>query len=163
MSKSDPKHEADVWNAHNPDGVGADVIYTNDCGADLHTRTRSIAQVLGGHTAVIWIEGIAGCVRLDRVRLAEAAQEEPAEEWRTITVKASIDLEELDRVYEELTRGEDWQHQTVRLDAPHSYDFHTLNKSEDHYLEAHDLALWLSTLKRLLLEKRGQPGEGEAL
>jgi protein gp37 len=31
------------------------------------TRTRSEASLLGGHTPVVWVEGMAGCVALDRV------------------------------------------------------------------------------------------------
>ena len=32
------------------------------------TRTRSAAQVLSGHSAVIWLEGVSGCYLLDRVK-----------------------------------------------------------------------------------------------
>ncbi|WP_374650281.1 hypothetical protein [Rhizorhabdus sp.] len=31
------------------------------------TRTRSKAEVLSGHSAVIWLDGISGCYLLDRV------------------------------------------------------------------------------------------------
>jgi hypothetical protein len=39
-----------------------------DSGEIRETRTRSEAQVLGGHSAVVWLEGISGCYLLDRVR-----------------------------------------------------------------------------------------------
>lgn len=53
------------WNAANP--VGCDVVLTKDNGEKLHTRTISEAQILSGHTAVIWVEGVSGCYLLDRV------------------------------------------------------------------------------------------------
>jgi hypothetical protein len=61
----DPKLNADTWN--HQVAVGALVTYRKDDGKLLTTRTRSEASVLGGHTAVVWIEGKAGCVALDRV------------------------------------------------------------------------------------------------
>lgn len=57
----------DQWNATFP--VGAAIFYKEDDGKMTETRTTSEAQMLGGHTGVIWIEGRAGCVALDRVRL----------------------------------------------------------------------------------------------
>lgn len=53
------------WNEKH--GVGQGVIVQRDDGTATRTTTRSEAQVLGGHTAVIWLEGIAGCFALDRV------------------------------------------------------------------------------------------------
>lgn len=40
------------------------------CPSYFPTKTRTDAQVLSGHSAVIWVEGIAGCYLLDRVRPA---------------------------------------------------------------------------------------------
>jgi hypothetical protein len=48
--------------------VGQFVQVCKDNGLTIKTRTRSEAQVLSGRTAVIWVEGIAGCYLLDRVR-----------------------------------------------------------------------------------------------
>ena len=48
--------------------VGDEVIYyetlddIEHTGKHLRTRTRSPAQVLSGHTAVVWLEGKSGCV-----------------------------------------------------------------------------------------------------
>ena len=44
-----------------------------DSGEKRETYTRSIAQVLSGHTAVIWVKGVAGCYLLNRfeVNMAE--------------------------------------------------------------------------------------------
>lgn len=65
---------------------------------------------------------------------------------KTITVKAHIDLDEVQRVYDELTEGEDWQHEAICIRHP-------IMKTDSYALEAHDLALWLSTLKRLLVKE----------
>jgi hypothetical protein len=48
--------------------AGTDVVVRKDNGEELRTKTRSSAQMLGGHTPVIWVEGITGCYALDRVR-----------------------------------------------------------------------------------------------
>ena len=36
----------------------------------FRTRTRSEAQILSGHSSVIWLHGVSGCYLLDRVRKA---------------------------------------------------------------------------------------------
>jgi hypothetical protein len=36
----------------------------------FRTRTRSEAQILSGHSPVIWLHGVSGCYLLDRVRKA---------------------------------------------------------------------------------------------
>jgi len=59
----------DKWNQANP--VGTDVDVTDDLGQVTGTRTRSEAWVLGGHTAVVQIEGKAGCMALSRVTRRE--------------------------------------------------------------------------------------------
>ena len=61
--------QVDEWNSEYP--IGAPVIVTLDSGENRPTRTRSRAQVLSGHSAVIWLEGITGCYLLDRVRPAQ--------------------------------------------------------------------------------------------
>jgi hypothetical protein len=60
-----PKADVDSWNANV--AVGEKVTYRNDLGEEILTRTRSRAQVLSNHTAVVWLDGITGCVALDRV------------------------------------------------------------------------------------------------
>lgn len=60
--------ECDYWNARHE--VGESVILKKDNGEELFTTTRSEAQVLSGHSAVIWVAGLAGCYLLDRVRPA---------------------------------------------------------------------------------------------
>ncbi len=47
--------------------VGAAVSVELDSGEIRNTVTTSEAQVLSGHTAVIWLDGISGCYDLERV------------------------------------------------------------------------------------------------
>lgn len=67
----------DEWNANW--NVGQRVRVTLDDGSVIETETRSEAELLGGHTAVIWVDGIAGAYRLDRCKsVAEKAAEKTA-------------------------------------------------------------------------------------
>lgn len=59
------QRECDSFNERYP--VGQRVSVRKDRGENVTTITRSPAQVLSGHTAVIWLDGIAGCYLLDRV------------------------------------------------------------------------------------------------
>lgn len=52
---------------------GAEVEYRKDDGTWVETTTRSVAWVLSGHTPVVMVIGIGGCVALDRVRQKNAA------------------------------------------------------------------------------------------
>lgn len=59
--------ECDVFNVNNP--LGSKVTVRLDNKDDLfETTTRSPAQVLSGHSAVIWLESVRGCYLLDRVK-----------------------------------------------------------------------------------------------
>lgn len=64
----------DDWNTAHP--VGAPVLVKLD-GRDepVATATRSEAQILSGHSAVIWLEGVSGCYLLTHVRAASTPQE----------------------------------------------------------------------------------------
>ncbi|MDF2792347.1 MAG: hypothetical protein K0S85_100 [Pseudomonas orientalis] len=67
------KH-CDTWNAANP--VGTIVAYEEirGGGETFRGKSASEAQVLGGHSAVIWLEGKSGCVDLGHcIALGEAA------------------------------------------------------------------------------------------
>lgn len=57
----------DAWNARHL-GNGVKVTVKMDDGTTKETVTRSAAQLLSGHTAVIWLEGISGYYCLDRVK-----------------------------------------------------------------------------------------------
>lgn len=58
--------DCDTWNAKHQ--IGAPVNVRMDNGETTRTVTRSKAEMLSGHTAVIWLEGISGCYMLDRVK-----------------------------------------------------------------------------------------------
>ncbi|CAN7777686.1 hypothetical protein LJR290_007905 [Variovorax sp. LjRoot290] len=66
MSRKQPSQkklqiEVDSFNAKVP--LGGAVDYFSYEGAPLERfKTRTEAQILSGHTAVVWLEGKAGCV-----------------------------------------------------------------------------------------------------
>jgi hypothetical protein len=68
--------QCDDWNASNP--VGSEVLIKLD-GRDEPelTTTRSTAQILSGHSPVIWLTDVSGCYLLDRVRTAGSGAERP--------------------------------------------------------------------------------------
>lgn len=57
--------QCDAWNAKHP--VGTTISYEEIQGRGETHRGASVseAQVMGGHSAVIWIDGKSGCVDLD--------------------------------------------------------------------------------------------------
>jgi hypothetical protein len=57
--------QCDAFNARYP--VGQKVSVRKDDGAGSITVTRSKAEVLSGHSAVVWLVDISGCYLLDRV------------------------------------------------------------------------------------------------
>jgi len=63
------KNLVDSWNSNNE--VGVTVELTEDNGERTITKTRSEAWLLGGHTAVVMVEGRAGGYLLERIALAE--------------------------------------------------------------------------------------------
>ena len=62
------QNDCDAWNAKHP--VGTAVKVRRDNGEIQDTKTRAPAEMLSGHTAVIWLDGISGCYLLDRVSAA---------------------------------------------------------------------------------------------
>ena len=64
--------QCDAFNAAN--AVGARVLLKKDFVPEpVTTRTRSEAQVLSGHSAVIWLDGVSGCYALDCVTPIETS------------------------------------------------------------------------------------------
>lgn len=59
--------KAENWNRQHP--VGTSVRYWTGAkeGPGKLSTTRAPAELLSGHTAVVWIEGEAGCVALSHV------------------------------------------------------------------------------------------------
>lgn len=55
------------WNNLVPVGASVDVV--KDDGTIVNTKTQSEAFMLGGHTAVIHLEGISGAYSLSRVTM----------------------------------------------------------------------------------------------
>jgi hypothetical protein len=55
------------WNQSFP--IGQLVRYWTGLrdGIGIISHTRSKAEVLGGHTAVVWIDGCSGCVALSHI------------------------------------------------------------------------------------------------
>jgi hypothetical protein len=63
--------EVDTFNSKVP--VGGAVDYFEIPGAPLQRfKTRTEAQILSGHTAVVWLEGKSGCVCVSHCIPAEA-------------------------------------------------------------------------------------------
>lgn len=60
----------DQFNASVP--VGAPVRVRLDSGELRETKVTMPADLLGGHTPVVWLEGISGCYALDRVQIGGA-------------------------------------------------------------------------------------------
>lgn len=69
-SLAELQKQCDIWNRACP--IGTDVQYHPVIGEPLCRlrKTASKAQVLSGHTAVIWLDGERGCVALDAVEFA---------------------------------------------------------------------------------------------
>lgn len=65
MKRPNHRYFVDEWNKSNP--IGTPVTVKMDDGTERHTKTTSPAQLLGGHTGVVWLEGISGCYMLCRV------------------------------------------------------------------------------------------------
>jgi hypothetical protein len=60
----------DAFNASCP--VRTPVVVRRDDGSEFHTKTRSEAWLLGGHTPVVMVDGIAGAYLLRRVTKSES-------------------------------------------------------------------------------------------
>ena len=58
------QEQCDAWNKEYP--VGTEVILTDDLGEKHLTKTRSKAQLLGGHTPVVWTV-LKPCYLLTRI------------------------------------------------------------------------------------------------
>lgn len=57
--------KVDAFNKRNP--VGTSVTVVKDLGEKFETRVKWPAEIMSGHSAVVWLEGISGCYMLDRV------------------------------------------------------------------------------------------------
>lgn len=57
--------QCDKWNAKHPEGTTVVFESIKGHGESHRGKSTSVAQVMGGHSAVIWLEGKSGCVSLD--------------------------------------------------------------------------------------------------
>lgn len=69
--------QCDAWNEKHAEGVL--VSYESVVGeGETHLgKSISPAEVLGGHSAVIWLEGKSGCVALDHCKVVEQERDQP--------------------------------------------------------------------------------------
>ncbi|MGW1059330.1 hypothetical protein [Micromonospora rubida] len=71
MSTSSPTAQHDLARAFNDASpIGTPVRYWRGArdGDGRTARTRTAAQLLGGHTAVVWLDGVSGCIALTHVQ-----------------------------------------------------------------------------------------------
>ncbi|KKL78116.1 hypothetical protein LCGC14_2028000, partial [marine sediment metagenome] len=59
------KSKVEAFNKRNP--VGTSVTVIKDLGEPIETKVRYPAEILSGHTPVVWLVDISGCYLLDRV------------------------------------------------------------------------------------------------
>ena len=72
--KNNPEREAQLFNIAAV--VGMPVRYRNDRGREIETKLRTVASVVGGHSAVVWLEGVSGCVAVNQVKFIGGDDEE---------------------------------------------------------------------------------------
>jgi hypothetical protein len=65
LMKDAKKQMVEDWNSKYKSGQR--VLVRLDDKSTIETNTSSVAVLLGGHTPVIYLEGISGCYALDRV------------------------------------------------------------------------------------------------
>lgn len=72
--------QCDLWNMAYPVGTSVEYHPVINEPADRIRTTRTPAQVLSGHTAVMWLNGESGCVPLDAcVPISQEQRERPRE------------------------------------------------------------------------------------
>ncbi len=59
------KSKVEVFNEKHP--VGSVVTVIKDFGEKIDVKVRIPAEILSGHTAVVWLDGISGAYSLSRV------------------------------------------------------------------------------------------------
>lgn len=70
MKKPSVKAQQSLVDAWKCVPKGTRVVVRKDDGQEYLTVVDAPALMLGGHTAVIWLDGISGCFALERVRKA---------------------------------------------------------------------------------------------
>ncbi|WP_217446575.1 hypothetical protein [Myxococcus sp. CA040A] len=105
MSLQTQKEKAEKAVAAWKHPIGTPVVVKRDNGQELTTKTRSGAELLGGHSAVIWLDGISGCYALERVSLAPVS--EPSK-WQHLKPFLQHMEARLDAKVAERGPGETW-------------------------------------------------------
>lgn len=62
MTDKNLQHQVEAWNQASPVGTTVEYRSLIDGPVTFTGKTRSEAQILSGHTVVVWLEGKAGCV-----------------------------------------------------------------------------------------------------
>lgn len=73
VTKPSPAAErraVEAWNGVHP--VGTEVVYWPGvrAGCGIVGVTSTEAVLLGGHTAVVWLSGVSGCIALSHVEVS---------------------------------------------------------------------------------------------
>jgi hypothetical protein len=68
-TKREAERQVNAWNAAHK--VGTPVILSKDDGSQVTTVTRHPASLIAGYIPVVWLDGVSGCYRLDRVKAVE--------------------------------------------------------------------------------------------
>ena len=68
MSAKEQLRAVHAWNKTHAEGTK--VIVTLDSGDKKETNTTSEAWLLGGHSAVVMLDGVSGCYSLNKVKAA---------------------------------------------------------------------------------------------
>jgi len=72
--------QCDAWNAKHAEGTMVSYEEVVGDGETFRGRTQSEAQVLSGHSAVVWLKGKSGCVCLEHCTAVKPTAEDLARE-----------------------------------------------------------------------------------
>lgn len=72
MKRPNPQKEVDAFNARVKVGDAVEYSEVVGLGTPAVYRTRTEAEILSGHTAVVWLEGKSGCVSVSHCAPARA-------------------------------------------------------------------------------------------
>lgn len=68
------QRQCDLWNAKHPVGTVVSYEALVGEGETARGRTTAEAQIMGGHSAVIWLDCKSGCVDLEHCTPLETAE-----------------------------------------------------------------------------------------
>jgi hypothetical protein len=94
MKRPNPQKLVNDFNASVKVGDAVDFWEVIGMGVPERFVTENEAEVLGGHTAVVWLKGKRGCVALNHCTPVPAAAE------RELTTEAQADRDKFERTYD---------------------------------------------------------------